>query len=104
MKEFNFKAFKRKTKFTYVLPITEEDIKEFNNSGIIKVKGFSNYRVSISDVDKREHNSPKIGDVIAVNPECLSDQWLIEKSYFEENHEKETSFYGIGSITIEDNN
>ena len=44
MKEFNFKAFKRKTKFTYVLPITEEDIKEFNNSGIIKVKGFSNFR------------------------------------------------------------
>jgi hypothetical protein len=72
-----FKAVKRKTQFTFVTPVTEEDIKEFKETGIIKCKGFSNFRVSISDSDKYNNKSPKLGDVIAINPKDKTDQWLI---------------------------
>lgn len=40
--------------------------------------------VSISIPDK-ENGSPKGGDVIAVNPDDMSDKWLISKEYFEKN-------------------
>ena len=99
--KIEFKAFKRKAKFTYVLPVTENDIQEYKENGSIKCKGFESFKISISDVDIRENGSPKIGDVIAVNPENFTDQWLIEQKYFERNHEAETSFYGIGSVVIE---
>lgn len=56
-----FKAVKRKTQFSYVIPVTEEDIKEFKETWIIKCKGLSNFRVSISDSDKYNNKSPKLG-------------------------------------------
>lgn len=99
--KIEFKAFKRKAKFTYVIPVTEDDIQEYKENGAIKCKGFESFRVSISEADICENGSPKIGDVIAVNPENFTDQWLIEQKYFERNHEAETSFYGIGSVVIE---
>lgn len=37
---FEFKPVKRKTIFSYVIPVKEEDIKEFKETGIIKCKGF----------------------------------------------------------------
>lgn len=96
-----FKAVKRKTQFSFVTPVTEEDIKEYKDTNIIQAKGFSNFRVSISNVDKRENNSPKIGDMIAINPDCPADQWLIEEKYFKENHETEFELFGIQPIIID---
>jgi hypothetical protein len=38
--------------------------------------------VSVSDQD-----SPKRGDMIAVNPDNLNDRWLIDAAYFAKNFE-----------------
>ena len=96
-----FRAVKRKTQFSFVIPVTEEDIKEFKETNIIQAKGFGNFRVSISNVDKMENGSPKIGDMIAINPGNPTDQWLIEEKYFKENHETELELFGIKPIIID---
>ena len=43
--------------------------------------------ISISPVDK-ENGSPKIGDMIARNPQNHNDQWLVAAEYFEANFEE----------------
>lgn len=99
--EIEFKAIKRKTQFSFVTPVTEEDIKEFKETNIIKAKAFDNFIVSISEVDKVENDSPKIGDMIAINPKNPTDQWLIEEKYFKDNHETEIEQFGIKPIILE---
>ena len=42
--------------------------------------------VSISDADK-EAGSPKLGDMIAINPKDSNDRWLVAQQFFEENYE-----------------
>ena len=42
--------------------------------------------VSISDYD-RENGSPKLGDMIARNPNDHDDQWLVAEKYFLDNLE-----------------
>lgn len=44
-------------------------------------------RVSISQADL-ENGSPKLGDMIARNPENHGDMWLVAKLYFEQNFEE----------------
>ncbi len=44
--------------------------------------------VAQSDID---NGSPKIGDMIARNPNQFKDQWLVAKKYFEENFTEETA-------------
>jgi hypothetical protein len=43
-------------------------------------------RVSISAAD-REAGSPRLGDMIARNPEIPGDQWLVAADYFAANFE-----------------
>jgi hypothetical protein len=43
-------------------------------------------KVSISEADLKA-GSPKVGDMIARNPKNHNDQWLVSKTYFEENFE-----------------
>ena len=43
-------------------------------------------KVSISEAD-RKAGCPKVGDMIARNADNHDDQWLVEKTYFEENLE-----------------
>lgn len=43
-------------------------------------------QVSISKFD-RENGSPKLGDMIARNPDNHGDQWLVAKDYFEKKYE-----------------
>lgn len=43
--------------------------------------------VSISQADK-DNGSPKMGDMIARNPDNHDDMWLIAKDYFEKNFEE----------------
>lgn len=95
-----FKAVRKITQFSYVIPVTEEDIKEFKETGIIKCKGFSNFRVSISDSDKYNNKSPKLVDVIAINPKDKTYQWLIEKQVFEDSHITDIKLFGIQPIII----
>jgi hypothetical protein len=42
--------------------------------------------ISVSEVD-RMYGSPKPGDMIAINPSCPTDRWLVDAGYFEENFE-----------------
>lgn len=44
--------------------------------------------ISVSEEDKLA-GSPKIGDMIARNPQNHNDQWLISAKYFNNNFEKE---------------
>lgn len=43
--------------------------------------------VSISETD-RKNGSPKVGDMIAVNPVNANDSWLVNKDFFEANYEE----------------
>ncbi len=43
-------------------------------------------RVSISMADK-EAGSPKVGDMIARNPDLQGDEWLVSAKYFAANFE-----------------
>ena len=94
-----FKSVKRKQQFSFVTPVTEED-KEFRETGIIKTKGYNNYRVSISYADIADKLSPKIGDMIAINPKSPTDQWLIEENYFKDNHIVEEEITDVQPIKI----
>lgn len=96
-----FKAVKRKTQLSFVTPVTEEYIKEFKETGKIKTKGYNKYRISITYADIADKLSPKIGDMIAINPKNPTDQWLIEKSYFEDNHVTDIELFGIQPIIID---
>lgn len=106
--KYIFKPYKQKPKFSFVLPITQEDLEEYKKFGIIRIKEdisendnyHSGFRVSISDHDKWNNNSPKIGDMIAINPNNYKDQWLIEESYFKDNHITDMEVYGIPEIEI----
>lgn len=42
--------------------------------------------VSISESD-RLNGSPKLGDMIAVNPNDPTDQWLVAEKFFKDNYE-----------------
>ena len=43
--------------------------------------------ISISEVDKA-NGSPKVGDMIARNPNNHNDMWLVAEKYFKENFEE----------------
>lgn len=79
-----FKKYRR-TQIAEMREVNEEDIRFFNKFGEIE----SLYRgsVSISEADL-ENGSPKIGDMIARNPENHKDQWLVAKQYFKDNFEE----------------
>lgn len=49
---------------------------------------FDMSNVSVSAPDKAD-GSPKLGDMIARNPQNRSDKWLVAKDYFEKNFEPE---------------
>ena len=78
-----FQEYMRKPKSAYLREVTEEDMDEFNELGVIYTDKTKTHTVSISDADL-ESGSPKIGDMIAVNKYNPKDQWLINEGYFHE--------------------
>lgn len=75
-----FKRYKRIDE-AELRPVTEEDVK----LGKKITKGSDNLpAISVSKFDL-ENGSPKIGDMIARNPEDHSDQWLVAEKYFKKN-------------------
>ena len=64
-----FKQYRRKAKFSELTPWTHD----MDMSG-----------VSVSAAD-REAGSPKIGDMIARNPDNHADKWLVASAYFDTN-------------------
>lgn len=83
-----FKKHRRK-QISELRPVEQSDIDRFKNHGFIHIseEPFGN-NISISDEDKFSNNSPKIGDMIARNPNNHKDQWLVEKNYYEDNFER----------------
>ena len=67
-----------------------KDFKQYRRKNIAEMRPYEEGEildgVSISGVDK-ENGSPKIGDMIARNPQNHNDQWLVAKKYFEDNFE-----------------
>lgn len=70
-----FKKYKR-IQIAELRPVTQYEV---DNPDLI----FKS-QISISKFDL-ENGSPKIGDMIARNPEHYSDQWLVAKDFFEKN-------------------
>jgi hypothetical protein len=86
MSNTEFRQYKR-TQIAEMRTVTELDIKGYNldkNSHSIRDTEF---KVSISDVD-RLNGSPRIGDMIARNPKNHNDQWLVAEQYFKDNFEE----------------
>ena len=81
-----FKKYRR-INVAEMRPINEYDIDTFLCFDEIEVCiGDDKIIVSISNEDK--HNgSPKIGDMIARNPENHKDQWLVAEKYCNANFE-----------------
>ena len=79
-----FKKYRR-TQIAEMRPVIESDISLFDN-GLIIIYGDNEVVISISDEDLK-NGSPKLGDMIARNPENHNDVWLVAKDYFEQNFE-----------------
>lgn len=79
-----FQEYMRKPKSAYLREITEEDINEFREFGVVYTDETKTHTVSISDADL-ESGSPKVGDMIAVDKYNPKDQWLVNKKYFHEH-------------------
>lgn len=85
-----FEKYKR-TQVAEMYPVTDFEIRQFKQfgklpvfTGMDRITGILD--VSISKEDLR-NGSPKIGDMIARNPDNHNDQWLVAKDYFEKNFE-----------------
>lgn len=63
-------------------------------------KSFMN-SMSISDVD-RQNGSPKLGDMIARNPNNHNDVWLVSEKYFKENFLEDISQVSDGYHTFDE--
>jgi len=68
-----FETYKR-TNTSEMRPVTEQEVTNRSMS----------QEVSISKADL-DNGSPKLGDMIARNPNNHVDQWLIAKAYFEKD-------------------
>ena len=68
----------------------ESEWKQYKRKGLSEmrpyVEGSNVLGISISRVDIN-NGSPKLGDMIARNPEDHDDMWLVSKEYFYDNLE-----------------
>ena len=94
-----FSEYKRRVKPALLRMVTEDDIAEFNELGVIYTDKTKAYTVSISDADL-ESGSPKIGDMVAVNKYNPKDQWLVNQKYFQENFHTEPNLVEGGKCVI----
>lgn len=78
----NFKIYDRKVKTGELRPVTQDDIDWYDHKDHIPDTFQPKWTISIAD-DK--NGSPKLGDMIARNPDDHSDQWLVSEEYFKNN-------------------
>lgn len=79
----NFKKYIR-TNISEMRPVEDFDIACFKVYG--KIQYECTGIISISDTDLK-NGSPKIGDMIARNPENNRDQWLVAEEYYKNNYQ-----------------
>jgi len=81
-----FKKYRR-TQIAEMRPVSDIDIQMFEEDRVIKHYPYTKTCIiSISQADL-DNGSPKIGDMIARNPKNHQDQWLVAKTYFNDNFE-----------------
>lgn len=78
----------RRTQIAEMRTVTDSDVKGYNtHAGELFVMN-KNIVVKVSiSVEDLSNGSPKIGDMIARNPDNHKDQWLVEEQYFKDNFE-----------------
>ena len=81
-----FKKYRR-TQTAEMRPVTDWDIKAYQVDKEIHSIRDTEFKVSISDVD-RQNGSPRIGYMIARNPKNHNDQWPVAEKYFKDNFEQ----------------
>ena len=74
-----FKKYRR-TNIAEMRPVTSAEL-------VNDRRGNNIPEISISHVDI-DKGSPKIGDIIARNPQNHKDQWLVSEEYFKDNFEE----------------
>lgn len=79
----------RKINTAEMRPVTIHDIYHFNLYDFISGRDDEGLPVdvSISEADLK-NGSPKLGDMIARNPENSEDQWLVAEQYYKDNFEE----------------
>jgi len=79
----------RRTNMAMMRPVEKKDIEAFDKFGreLRVLTDLTPVIVSISEPDLN-NGSPKIGDMIAMNPKNPEDQWLVAEKYFQDNFEK----------------
>lgn len=83
----SFKKYRRK-QIAELRPVVNLDIDEYNTYNFIVVSSTPERVIKVSISDPDIHNgSPKLGDMIARNPENHNDQWLVAEKYFKNNFE-----------------
>lgn len=83
-----FNKYRRK-QIAELRKVSDKDLQEFKSKGYISTHQTKDntIQVSISDTDKN-NGSPKIGDMIARNPNNHLDEWLVAEQYFKDNFEQ----------------
>lgn len=72
-----------------------KEFKNYTRTNVAEIREYEEgeslpIHVSISEEDLK-YGSPRVGDMIARNPENHNDQWLISKDYFDSNFTELTS-------------
>lgn len=80
-----FKKYRR-SQIAEMRPVTEKDIANYKSDRAPHSIRDTEFKVSVSKVDE-DNGSPKIGDMIARNPNNHNDQWLVAEQYFKDNFE-----------------
>lgn len=71
--------------------MTADNYQYYRKKGAVLMRPFEagetiGEHVSISQAD-RDAGSPKVGDMIARNPDDAFDEWLVAQAYYEKNYE-----------------
>lgn len=83
-----FKKYKR-IQLAELRPVNKTDIIDYEDLEQVIKGDFSDeyVKLSVSEFDLK-NGSPKIGDMIARNPNNHNDQWLVAEEYFKNNFEE----------------
>lgn len=77
----NWKQYRR-TNIAEMRPVTDDEV--IFHETFAYLDDADGNQISISEADIK-NGSPRVGDMIARNPNNHEDKWLVAKEYFEEN-------------------
>lgn len=60
--------------------------KQYRKKGVSEMRPYIPGE-DLTGVSISQEDNPKLGDMIARNPQNHKDRWLVDKKYFEDNYE-----------------